>query len=209
MARSAVSDPLRNFKFKVQISPSGSLAKATGNGIKNLGFSVVSGISVTNETIAYREGGMNTHPHKMIGQSDFTPVTFSKGVFANESALYNWQTFLHSWTQGSNFNNGSSSGGGRNDYRCDITVTVYDHPVSNGKYALPGGSNAGATPAGAPKLGFKLFNCWPSSWSMTDLNAGDSSILIQQLVVVHEGFQVLWAPSAAGQINTSTLASLS
>jgi hypothetical protein len=43
---------------------------------------------------------------------------------------------------------------------------------------------------------------------MTDLNAGDSSILIQQLVVNHEGFRILWSPSASGQISEQTLASL-
>lgn len=205
MARAAATDPLRNFKFRVTISPTGELAKQVGN-IGNLGFAVVSGLSVQNEMIAYREGGMNTHPHKMIGQSDYGPVTFSKGVFANEDALYKWQTFLHSWSQGS-LEAGSTSG--KNDYRADITVAVYDHPVSSGNYATPGELNANPTPAGLPKLGYKLFNCWPGSWSMTDLNAGDSSILIQQMVINHEGFRVLWSPSADGSINTNTLAGIS
>lgn len=207
MARSSVTDPLRNFKFKVSIQPTGALRQHVGGNITNLGFSVVSGLSVQNEVIAYREGGMNTHSHKMIGQSDFGPVTFSKGVFANEAQLYKWQTFLHSWSQGAQNSGGSVSG--RNDYRCDITVAVYDHPVSSGSYATPGQVNSSATPAGAAKLGYKLFNCWPGSWSMTDLNAGDSSILIQQLVINHEGFQILWADSAGGEISVTTLAGLS
>lgn len=206
MARAAATDPLRNFKFRVKIEPSGALRQHVGNTIGNLGFAVVSGLSVTNELIAYREGGMNTHPHKMIGQSDYGPVTFSKGVFANEDDLYQWQTFLHSWSQGSQSAGGSTSG--QNDYRCDITVAVYDHPVSSGNYATPGDLNANPTPAGQAKLGYKLFNCWPGSWSMTDLNAGDSSILIQQLVVNHEGFRILWSPSATGGISEQTLAGI-
>ena len=63
------TDPLRNFKFRVQIVPetdSGLNTLATGIG--NLGFAQMSGIAVTNEVIPYREGGMNTHPHKMVGQ---------------------------------------------------------------------------------------------------------------------------------------------
>jgi phage tail-like protein len=206
MARSTKSDPLRNFKFRVTIQPKGSSALASqAAGLGDLGFSVVSGVSVQNELIAYREGGMNTHPHKMIGQSDFGPVTFSKGVFAHEASLYRWQQFLHSWNQGGQ-NEGSRSG--NNDYRCDIMVVVYDHPVSTGPWAEPGQVANNQLPAGSPKFGYKLFNCWPGSYSITDMNAGDSSILIQQLVVNHEGFHIEWATSVDGQIDTNALAGL-
>lgn len=207
MARPSKTDPLRNFKFRVQIQPVGSLASAAPN-LGKLGFSVVSGISVQNELIAYREGGMNTHPHKMLGQSDYAPVTFSKGVFAHEDELYRWQQFLHSWTQG----DGRSQGGTTrtaNDYRADISVYVYDHPVSSGAYATPGETVAANTPAGRAKLGYKLFNCWPASYSLTDLNAGDSSIMIQQMVMNHEGFAVVWSDSVDGQVNETAVSQLS
>ena len=201
MARASATDPLRNFKFRVQILPSGTALRSQTDGLGSLGFAVVSGISVQNELIAYREGGMNTHPHKMIGQSDYGPVTFSKGVFANEDRLYKWQTFLHTWSQGSNSAGGGGTTGSTanaNDYRADIVVTVYDHPVSAGNYTTPGQVNKNPTPAGLPKLQYKLFNCWPGSYSMTDLNAGDSSILIQQMVINHEGFAIGWAATANG-----------
>lgn len=196
MARASVTDPLRNFKFQVEIQPTGSLLNHVGSDIRNLGFAVVSGLSVTNEMIMYREGGMNTHPHKMIGQSDFAPVTFSKGLFAHEKALYNWQTFLHSWSQGGV---GGGSTQANNDYRADIVVSVFDHPVSSGSYATPGQTNTAPTPAGKRKLAYKLYNCWPASFSLTDLNAGDSSIMIQQLVVNHEGFALLFASDPNGE----------
>lgn len=205
MARSSKTDPVRNFKFQVQIIPTGSLASHVGSEISKLGFAVVSGLSVQNEMIAYREGGMNTHPHKMLGQSDFAPVTFSKGVFGHESSLYKWQTFLHSWSQGGQ---GGGSTATANDYRADIVVTVFDHPVSSGSYATPGDTSSAPTPAGQAKMGFKLFNCWPGSYSLTDLNAGDSSIMIQQLVVNHEGFHIEWASDAASGIDTQRLAAI-
>lgn len=205
MARSSKTDPVRNFKFQVQIIPTGSLETHVGSEISKLGFAVVSGLSVQNEMIAYREGGMNTHPHKMIGQSDFAPVTFSKGVFGHEKSLYNWQTFLHSWSQGGQ---GGGSTPTANDYRCDIIVTVFDHPVSSGSYATPGDTSNAPTPAGQAKMGFKLFNCWPGSYSLTDLNAGDSSIMIQQMVINHEGFHIEWAPDAASGIDTQRLAAI-
>ena len=206
MARPNVTDPVRNFKFQVTVNPTGDLRSHVGSDIARLGFSVVSGLSVQNELIAYREGGMNTHPHKMIGQSDFGPVTFSKGVFGHEASLYKWQTFLHSWSQGGQ---GGGSTPTSNDYRCDITVVVYDHPVSSGSYATPGDTSTAPTPAGLPKIGYKLFNCWPGSYSSTDLNAGDSSIMIQQLVVNHEGFHVEFAPDRASGIDVQALGQLS
>ena len=58
------TDPLRNFKFRVAITPSGdSPLKDLADNLPNLGFAQMSGIAVTNEVIPYREGGMNTHPH--------------------------------------------------------------------------------------------------------------------------------------------------
>ena len=190
MARSNKTDPVRNFKFQVQINPpsSSALSGLIGDSAKQMGFAVVSGLAVQNEMIAYREGGMNTHPHKMIGQSDFAPVTFSKGVFSNDASLYQWQRFVHSWSQGGLTSGGSTSGA--NDYRCDILVTVHDHPVTTGAYAVPGPNPNGSLDIGNAKIGYKLFNCWPGSFALTDLNAGDSSIMIQQLVVNHEGFHI-------------------
>lgn len=205
MARPSVTDPIRNFKFRVLIQPTtgSGLANLIGDEIPELGFSVVSGLTVQNEMIAYREGGMNTHPHKMVGQSDYGPVTFTKGVFSHQKALYDWQQFMHSWAQGGLNNNGSISG--NNDYRCDISVMIYDHPVSSGSYAQPGSTTSNPTPAGAIKMGYKLFNCWPASFSLGDLNAGDSSILIQQMVINHEGFSIKWSDSANGSLTQSAI----
>ena len=63
------TDPLRNFKFRVSISPNdvagdGNL-EDLAKSLSTLGFAQMSGIAVTNEVIPYREGGMNTHPHKI------------------------------------------------------------------------------------------------------------------------------------------------
>jgi len=203
MARPASTDPLRNFKFQVSIIPSGAgLRNHVGTEIGNLGFTVVSGLTVQNEMIAYREGGMNTHPHKMVGQSDFGPVTFSKGMFGHEKSLWQWQTFLHSWSQGGQSGGSSSSD---NDYRADIIVKVFDHPASSGTYATAGETSEASTPAGDVKLAFKLYNAWPGSFALTDLNAGDSSIMIQQLVLNHEGFDIAFADGAESAVPQSAL----
>lgn len=48
------TDPLRNFKFNVNIM------HPTLSGFATLGFMTVSGLNITTEVIPYREGGMNT-----------------------------------------------------------------------------------------------------------------------------------------------------
>lgn len=204
MARASSTDPLRNFKFQVTIFPTGEgLKNHVGTAeIGNLGFTVVSGLTVQHEMIAYREGGMNTHPHKMIGQSDYGPVTFSKGVFGHEKSLWAWNTFLHSWSQG------GQSGGSSvtdNDYRADIVVKVFDHPTSSGGYANAGETGESSTPAGNVKFAYKLYNCWPGSYALTDLNAGDSSIMIQQMTINHEGFDLAFSEGQSGSVPVSAL----
>ena len=47
MARSTVTDPVRNFKFQVSIVASGALGTAA-KGLDKLGFAVMSGLSVQN-----------------------------------------------------------------------------------------------------------------------------------------------------------------
>lgn len=194
MPRSAKSDPIRNFKFQVTINAKNSLAN-TAKDLDKIGFAAMSGLSVQNEMVGYREGGMNTHPHKFVGQSDFAPVTFSRGVFSKQDQMSRWQQFLHSWNQ---FSQGSTSAD--NDYRCDILVKVYDHPISAGAYNNPGDLEQNNLELGDARFGFKLFNCWPSAYSLSDLNAGDSGIIVQQLTVHHEGFVIGWTPEEVANL---------
>lgn len=192
-SRSAASDPIRDFKFSVEIHTSGRL-KALAPDIFNMGFAAISGLTVTNQVIEYREGGMNTHPHKLVGQSDYGPVTFGRGVFYQQDQLYKWQQFMHAWnsglTNGALSNSNTTGNTGLNDYRCTIGVKVLDHPASGAAYISdPGtvGSNQLALPA--MRIGFVLYNCWPGSFQMTDLNAASTAgILVQQMTVHHEGF---------------------
>ena len=215
MARTNRTDPLRNFKFRVQIIPNEDRLRDYTPGINDLGFAQMSGVSVQNELIGYREGGMNTHPHKMVGQSDFTPVSFARGVFNGQNQLWRWQQFMHAWVGGGNSGvaNGGSLGSALRtegeDYRCDIIVRVYDHPITDNThtYAPPPGvadglGGQGGDPNSAVRLGIKLHNCWPGSFVLSDLNAGDNGIIIQQLQIHHEGFQLAWSEEEIGNLST-------
>jgi phage tail-like protein len=203
MPRSSVSDPIRNFKFQVKIIPTPSSRLASYlNGISDLGFAAMSGLTVQHSVVGYREGGMNTHTHKLVGQSDFTAITFSRGVIANQAQLWRWSEFLHSWNQASLSSDSNVDFG--NDYRCDIFVQVFDHPHAAGSYQEPGNSpgTVGNYPLGKARLGLKLFNCWPGAYTLTDLSAGDSGILVQQLTVHHEGFKLGWTAEEIESLKT-------
>jgi phage tail-like protein len=212
------TDPLRNFKFRVQILPLSPELDTFTNGIDDIGFAQVSGLAVSNEVITYREGGMNTHPHKFVGQSDFTPVAFARGAFAAQAQLWNWQKFMHAWVGGGV--TGMTGGNKGSNYRCNILVKVYDHPYNASgavagsvpstapttgapttsaptlRYAADGGvvEGQGTTIVpGAVKLQYKLYNCWPGSYSLSDLSAGDTTgIMVQTMNVHHEGFYIDW-----------------
>ena len=192
MARSAATDPVRNFKFQVTIQPTANSTLATVlNGIGDLGFAAMTGVSVQHQMVGYREGGMNTHTHKLVGQSDFGPITFSRGVIAEQSHLWKWSEFLHSWNTATVGGSDSNATGG-NDYRCNIMVKVFDHPHSVGTYQESGTTSSAANNLGKVRLGIKLFDCWPGAYTLSDLSAGDSGIIVQQLTVHHEGFKLGW-----------------
>jgi phage tail-like protein len=187
MSRAQRTDPLRNFKFQVEIEPTNTELATVSPKLAKLGFTTMSGLSVTNDMLAYREGGMNTHTHKMVGLSDFSAVSFVRGVFADGNELWKWQQFIHSWEGG--VPNGSKGTASNQDYRCDITVTVYDHPTTSNNYTYSGGDGVAIEPKpGNKRLMMKLFNCWPGVFSLGGLSAGDSGILVQELTVHHEGF---------------------
>jgi phage tail-like protein len=205
MPKTQRTDPLRNFKFTVRFSPLDNELSALLTGIGDLGFAQMGGLSVQNELIAYREGGMNTHPHKMIGQSDFPAISFARGAFATQDQLWKWQKFMHSWVNGgiNGFPGGAS--GDATNYRCNIVVRVFDHPYTAGDavYAYDSSDPSTSLKPGNVKLAFKLFNCWPGAYGLSDLNAGDNGIMIQQLNVHHEGFSVAWTEGDVANIDAA------
>lgn len=183
MARSGITDPLRNFKFLVQfIHPTYS------NELAQMGFMSVSGLAVSTEAIPYREGGMNTSPHKFPGQSDFAPITFVNGTFRDKYAMWYVQRQLYFYQQGGGTLDFAGSGAG--DFRCDIIIRLLRHPVTRGAEA------AGYLYSGV-EWAVKLYNAWPTSLAYSDLNAGDNSVLVQQATFVHEGFDIKWGDGAA------------
>jgi phage tail-like protein len=189
------TDPIRNFRFLVTFTPhnvSGlNLALDGGKGFSTtVGFTSVSGLAVTTDSIPYREGGYNTTVHQLPGQSQFSPVTFQRGVVLGSRQNWDWMRTLFATVNG-----GSTTKPVNVDFRCDIEIAVLAHPIA--------GENAGITVDGTPyptdsvAMRFKVYNAWPTSIAYSDLNAGDNALLVEQMTLVHEGWDVNWGTQAA------------
>lgn len=159
------TDPFRNFKFKVVIH------HPRIRGFATLGFMSVSGLSITTEVIPYREGGMNTTTQKMPGQSDFSPLTLSTGLATGKGEMWNWMKQLFVVMQG------TGTGRPGAEFRHNVDIKVLDHPTAGRKWAKT-------------KTWYRVYNAWPTSVSYSDLDAGANAIIVNQMTLAHEGFDV-------------------
>jgi len=189
-----VTDPLRNFRFLVQFKPLTGFPGALGGTLRSgavnnlsFGFTSVSGLSVTTDSIPYREGGYNTTVHQIPGQTTFTPLTLQRGVMLGTNQNWEWMRLLFATVAA-----GGSTRGVADNFRCNIEISVLSHPIPA---AGAGDPNAQATDHVAKRI--EVYNAWPTSVAYSDLNAGDNALLVEQVTFVHEGFDVNWATSLA------------
>jgi phage tail-like protein len=181
-----MTDPVRNFRFLVTFQPTAEWTDAAKPA--KMGFVSLSGLSVTTEPIAYREGGYNTNVHQIPGQSAFTPITLSKGVMLGQDSNMLWMKRLFSVITPS-----VTSGVGAG-FRCNLDIQVLSHPNPQAS------TGAAATQAQATtaydqhtSLRFKVYNAWISSLSYSNLDAGSNTLMVEEMSLVHEGFDVAYA----------------
>ena len=182
---SQLTDPLRNFRFLVTFQPQGEFAK-NGLGLTQatIGFTSVSGLSVATDSIPYREGGYNTTVHQIPGQTTFTPLTLQRGVLLGTKQNWDWMRNLFATVTAA----GTTRAVDQN-FRCDLEIAVLSHPI-------PGSPNENDTTTKSDDhvaMRFKVYNAWPTSVAYSDLNAGDNALLVEQMTLVHEGFDINWA----------------
>jgi phage tail-like protein len=191
---SLTSDPIRNFRFLCTFMP----VDGTTNyfdGAK-FGFTSVSGLSITTESIPYREGQYNTTVTQVPGQSTFSPITFQRGVTIGSRQNWDWMKYLFSADSPD-----TSRVDWKQSFRVNITVDVLAHPVPYANKSQAFGVNAGSRNGATDDtvlMKFKIFNAWPTSVAYSDLSAGDNALLVEQMTVVHEGFNVAWAEIPTG-----------
>jgi phage tail-like protein len=180
-----LTDPLRNFRFLVTFQPqAGDNIGVQGLTQATIGFTSVSGLSVATDSIPYREGGYNTTVHQIPGQTTFTPLTLQRGVLIGSKQNWDWMRQLFATVTAGNTTRGVDQ-----NFRCDLEIAVLSHPI-------PGSPNANDTTTTSQDhvaMRFKVYNAWPTSVAYSDLNAGDNALFVEQMTLVHEGFDVNWA----------------
>lgn len=208
------TDPIRNFRFLVTFQPQGktkitSASTTAGSVTTNtltttttnkpdawasqlaavpFGFTSVSGMAVSTDSIPYREGGYNTTVHQIPGQTSFAPITLQRGVIMGTSQNWQWMRELFMTVQGKVNRTASDN------FRVDLTIDVLSHPVAS---TLTGTTTGNTDTTGKltdhVSMRFRVYNAWITSLAYSDLNAGDNAILVEQMTLVHEGFDVVWA----------------
>jgi phage tail-like protein len=185
-----VTDPLRNFRFLVTFQPQDP-TNLTLKGLTTatFGFTSVSGMAVTTDSIPYREGGYNTTVHQIPGQTTFAPITLQRGVILGTNQNYEWMRNLFATVQ-----NGTTVRDVTKNFRCDLEIQVLSHPIPKA-----GPEDATSAVSDHVAMRFHVYNAWPTAVAYSDLNAGDNALFVEQMTLVHEGFDVNWAPDLTSQ----------
>lgn len=184
------TDPIRNFKFLVQISHNAPNTNSGKNAVPidfKLGFTSVSGFSATTNAIPYRQGGYNTTPQMIPGQTSFTPISFQRGVLLGNDYDWGWFRQLFAVTTGQ----GNFDANAGQVFRAKVTVSVLPHPRTD-------------VSAFEPVAQFVIYNAWPTSISFSDLNAGDNAFVVSSMTLAHEGWNFTLASSTDNKITTGS-----
>ena len=185
------SDPTRNFRFLVEFQPYDG-----GNQIRNInfGFTSVAGLSMAVEAIPYREGGMNTTLHQLPGQATFSPITLTRGIHLGNDQGWLWMKRLFAAIGPS-----GPTGFPAYQFRSSVTIHVLQHPVKMGNDSgIPYESSQLASRNDPVAVSFRAYNAWPMALAYSDLNAGDNAVMIEQMTLTHEGFDMYWDDSIGG-----------
>jgi phage tail-like protein len=187
------TDPLRNFRFIVDFSATGD-GEPIGTGDNSLsamrgGFTSVSGLNISTQSINYREGGMNTTLHQMPGMTTFSPITLTRGTILGNDQAINWMRTLFAAASGEGIPVGDKT-----TFRCNLTIYVLDHPAV-GAPNLDGDLISEK----AYKMKFKVYNAFITNLSYSDLNAQGNEIVMETMTLVHEGLTASLA-AAGGSV---------
>lgn len=158
MARTTLEDPIKVFRYKLEIA--GFMGR--------YGFSEITGLEGETEVAEYREGGMNDTVQKSPGITKFADVTLRRGQLVGPSSgynmLYEWYQEIFSATRGT---------GTAENFRRTLTLTQY-------------------TPLNQPGRVWTIDEAWPKKYKpFSDLNATSSDNSIEEVVICHEGIQLI------------------
>ncbi len=160
--RSAIMDPLLNFKFII------SWAEAT-----KTDFSVVAGVSKVGalarsaEVADYREGASPFVGRKIPGQISYEDISLERGIIL-DVAFEQWANKIWYYEQTAKLEDNQVS---LKDFRKDILIQVCNQ-------------------AGQVMLKYYVFNAWPTKYQALpelDASAG-ADVALETLELAHEGW---------------------
>lgn len=173
---SAETDPIRNFRFLVTFTPVGGTAPGgIQDGDFSVGFITITGLAAQTNAIPYREGGYNTTMHYLPGQQQFSPVTFQRGVVLGSNIGWEWFSKL--------YDPGTTAEQPTGDFRYQVDIKVLKYPAPNNRTLNQNAQNINVAAQ------FTLLNAWPTNLSYSDLNAADDAVVLEQIILVHEGLK--------------------
>lgn len=134
-----------------------------GNNISiKSGFQKVSGLKADIDVTEYREGGDNITKHKIPGLVKFDAITLERGVSENKD-MFNEFTKMFSYS--ANPVNSPS-------YKFSMRIKLLDR---DGQTVIKT---------------WNVKECWISSYEFGDLDASSNDVVIEKMVVQHEGFEL-------------------
>ena len=110
--------------------------------------------------------------------------TLQRGVILGTKQNWDWMRNLFATVGAAGSNRTVAQ-----NFRCDLEIAVLSHPIP------AAGSGDASTATDHVAMRFRVYNAWPTSVAYSDLNAGDNALFVEQMTLVHEGFDVNWATS--------------
>jgi len=128
------------------------------DGFDVAGFSRVSGLGQSTEVIKYREGGDNIATRKLIGQTDFPDIVLERGV-SEDIDFYYWASAVY-----------------------NIVADVIPEELVKHMITIRLMDKTRAT-----VKTWVAYNVFPVEFSVSDLDAMSSGVLIERIVLANEG----------------------
>lgn len=138
-------------------------------GTTSIGFQKVSGLKTASDVVEYREGNMPIHKRKLPGLTNYDPIQLQRGISANDEIL-KWRAQVAMYED----ENAQHDGVVYDEFRRTITIKLFDKGDKN---------------AGEGVRSWKVMRAWPSELTSNDLNAEGSEVVIENLVLQHEGLE--------------------
>lgn len=142
------------------------------DGFTRAGFRKVEGLKRTTEVVEYREGGDNETPRKLPGQTKFENVTFERGK-SNDDDFNVWCNEIYK------LDGAPGKHPPAEEFRRRVIIYLKDKAGSRVKKWI-------------------IKKAWPCEYDTGSLDADSSDVMIEQLVICHEGLEEQNLAAGAG-----------